>query len=565
MALTDTVALGSSMAEAVDEAARAMTEVELREALAITELDLEFVKENLADLALSIDDRGWAPLDALGGRHQLTRGALDSASMRDRTLVIANPLIRRGVNLRIAYVWGQGVTIGAKATGEDGDEQDVNAVVQAWLDDPDVRKVLTSSAARERNERAVATDGNLFVALFTDTRRTGSVSPRVVPFVQVQEVVNNPEDATDVWYYRRDIPNGTGDTTTVYHPDVNHRPLVRPQRLTRKATVRGQDVPGSGPALGLNLEKDGDVMWDAPVIHLKVNDLPEWDFGVGDVFAAAPWAKAYKEFLEDWAKLVKALSRFAWRRSGGKSKAAAAAASARVRQRPTTDATDPRVQAALGENPRPVGQFYNDLDGVLEAIPKTGATIDSESGRPLAAMVSAGLDVPVTMLLTDPGVSGNRATAETLDTPTENMANGRRAVWGDWYRVLLDYVIDQAVKAPQGPLSGSVTRDAWGREVVTLDGDTSRSLVIDWPDLTDTPVDVLLKAIASADAMEVLPPLLVVRLALTAFNVRDADEWLKQVTDPETGDFLPPMDAVDAARNRRAKAGAGDPEPPPAE
>jgi hypothetical protein len=31
------------------------------------------------------------------------------------------------------------------------------------------------------------------------------------------------------------------------------------------------------------------------------------------VYAALDWARAYKEFLEDWASIAKALSRFAWK------------------------------------------------------------------------------------------------------------------------------------------------------------------------------------------------------------------------------------------------------------
>ena len=85
----------------------------------------------------------------------------------------------------------------------------------------------------------------------------------------------------------------------------------------------------------------------------------------------------------------------------------------------------------------------------LEAIPKTGATIDSGSGKPLAAMVGGGAGVPVTMLLADPGVTGARATAETLDKPTILEMGMRRAAVGQRLKRILSYVIDQAVKAPR--------------------------------------------------------------------------------------------------------------------
>jgi hypothetical protein len=61
----------------------------------------------------------------------------------------------------------------------------------------------------------------------------------------------------------------------------------------------------------------------------------------------------------------------------------------------------------------------------MSMVSKSGAQIDADSHRPLATMVAAALEVPLTMLLGDPGITGARATAETLDEPTELMARLR--------------------------------------------------------------------------------------------------------------------------------------------
>src|SRR5690606_14422211 len=179
------------------------------------------------------------------------------------------------------------------------------------------------------------------------------------------------------------------------------------------------------------------VRWDAPVVHVKVNALSGWKFGIGDAYAAIDWARAYKDFLSDWATLVRSLSRFAWRLTARGSKQAAA--KARLAAAPVRDGADPAHAGATA---------IQSPDMMLEAIPKTGATIDSESGRPLAAMVAAALDVPVTMLLGDPGLVGARATAETLNTPTENMAAGRRAVWEEAIVAIVRHVILSRIRAP---------------------------------------------------------------------------------------------------------------------
>lgn len=498
----------------VDETLAGAAEVELTGA----HQTIDFLQESLAELEMMLEDRGWQTLSRFGDL-QFSRRGIQNAAQLCRVMAAANPLIRRGVSLRTAYVWGGGVTIAARAQGGNEGQQDVNAVVQAFLDDRDVKKRLTGSTARETNERTLATDGNLFAALFTQPV-TGRVVPRLIPLEEITEVVKNPQDRSEPWLYRRVSIDATGNTQTTYHPDIDWSPAMK-LLLRRDATQLG--------ALAL---EPGEILWDAPILHLKVNAQAEWDFGIGDAFTAIAWARAYKEFLEDWAKLVKALSRFAWRATSTRKGAAQKVAQAiDARQQPATFGTG---------DPRGVGETISTVGTTLEAIPKTGATIDSGSGRPLAAMVAAGMDVPVTMLLADPGVTGARATAETLDTPTELMASLRRGAWTEFYTRMLDYVIDSAVRAPQGALAGSVTRDEWGRQVVTLDGDTKRTLDIDWPDLSDTPIDILMKAIDLADGIDKLPPLLIVRLILAAFNVSDADEWLAKVTDPTTGEFMDP-------------------------
>lgn len=520
--------------------------VDVSEALDLTQqleaahANLELMKESLADVELALDDRGWRILGMQADR-QFTREGLRTAAKLARTMAVVNPLIRRALSLRQAYVWGGGVQISARATGptdDNDDMQDVNAVVQAWLDDKAVRKTLTSASARETNERTLGTDGMFALALFTRPL-TGAVRPVVVPTDEITERITNPEDASETWYWKRVWtttsvgPDGvkSTETRTTYYPDVDYRPRG----------VRLQRIDGSS------------VMWDAPIAMLQVNGLDGWDFGIGDAFAALPWARAYKELLEDWARLVKSLSRFAWRTTANsKKKAEVNAAGARA-----------AVAAASGEG-NAVGGVANLGPGQsLEAIPKSGAVIDADSGKPLAGMVAAGMDVPVTMLLADPGITGARATAETLDRPTELMAGQRRDVWADFHRQVLDYVIDWAVKAPRGPLAGTVTRDDWDREVVTLAGDTPRTIEIVWPDLTETSVEVLMKALADADGTGLLPDVVLVRLMLQALGVRDVDEIIEKYTD-ENGEWLrPDVTAGDeAVRRHRRGEDPADPLPP---
>jgi hypothetical protein len=480
---------------------------------------LDRAVESLAALELSREDRGWSKLTT-GAVHEFSREGFRRNAEIGRVLAIGNPMTKRALALRHAYVWGQGVGTTARGDGTEG-QQDVNDLVQSYLDDDRNRAAFTGAQASEQLEKALGTDGNVFLANFTDPL-TGEVQTRTLPFDEVEDIILNPDDRTDPWFYKRvyarqvlNLTTGKLDTTatTSYYPSIYFRPAMKPR------TINGDPI-----------------LWDAPVYHVKANALDGWKYGVGDVYASAAWVRAYKEFLEDWTVLMKSLSRIAWQLVTEKKTGAQAARTA--------------VMAGQGE----AGQVAVSAGAKLEAVPKTGATIDSDSGRPLAAMAAAGFGLPVTMLLADPGVTGARATAQTLDLPTRLELGGRRELWTECRRAILGYAIDASVIAPMGPLKGTVQRKG-DRLVSTLAKNTDRTLEIVWPELDETPIDLLVKAITDADGTGKMPPLVTIQLLLRALNVRDVDEILEKLTDPKTGEWLNPDDTAGAQAARDFRDG----------
>lgn len=455
---------------------------------------VETLSESMAQLALAREDVGWDRI-LQDGQRELGPEARRRNAELCRVFAIANPLIKRGLELRAAYVFGQGV--GTTATGET-----VNELVQAWLDDPEVREVFAGSQAQARNELALGTDGNVFFALFTNPL-TGRVKPRVLPFEEIQEQITDPEDSLSVRYYkrvwnRRDASGNEHEVTT-YHPRYDYRPLIRAKRYG-----------------------DHDIIWDAPIYHVKVNALTGWQYGIGDAYSALPWARGYKEFLEAWAIMMNALSKIVWQRVGKGGKRTAAQG---------------RRELEKVAGMMPGGSVNATDDTKLEAIPKTGATIDSNSAKPLAAMVATALGIPVTMLLADPGQTGARAVAETLDKPTELTMLSRQDVWRETRRQILGYIIDQAIIAPRGPLRGTTVRDG-DRLLTQLPNEDDRTLTITFPDISKIDPKTMMEALEKADGH--VPPLLLAELIMRALGVRDVDEWLADLTDAE-GNFLDPL------------------------
>lgn len=489
------------------------------------------VEESAADIELAREDIGWKRMGAWSSQ-QFSRDGLNQSAALCRIMATANPLIKRGLALRHAYVWGKGIEIEAR----DKNAPDLMDVVQAHIDTNDA--VLFGSQAQEELENVFGTDGNIVLAHFTKPR-SGKVKVRSFPFAEITEKISNPDDRDEPWYYKRQwtsVTVGAGGARSskavvAYYPDINYWPRARPKAI------------------------DGiEVVWDAPILFASVNRRDGDDFGVGDAFAAIDFARGYTSFLNDWAKLMKALAKYAWKVTGGSNKAAGTASS-EIRKNTAAQATNGVRRAPS------VGDTAVMSDANLEAIPKTGATLDSESGRPLAAMVAAALGVPVTMLLADPGQTGARAVAETLDRPTVLQFKGRQRLWQSILTKSIDYAINQAVKAPSGPLTGTITRDEWDSETVELTGDIDRTIEVTFPELDDIDPKALLEAIAIADGLDKVPDLVIVRAALMALpGVEDIDEILDELTDDE-GNFIAPSTAagdraVDAFRNGEDPADA---------
>lgn len=498
---------------------RVPSRTELSEQLRAEQEQNLVLMESMADLESALEDKGWRKLSH-SVQDEFTPAGRRAIAAMCRYMAVSNPLIKRALLVRIGYIWGQGVTVTAVAGSGKDAGQDVDAVVQDfWTANT---ATLTGSQAQEELERALGTDGGVYLAAFTDPL-TGVVRVRSTPTDEIVDIVSNPEDRDEPWFYVREYVQRTLERGT----------------LAGATRTRSQTVKVAHPALGyrpsqrIKTLNGAEVRWDAPILHVPVNRLDGWQFGIPDVYAAIAWARMYRDFLVDWAQLTKSLAKFAWRLSGG-SKGRTQQAVARV-QAHAAQARD----AAPGQEPGAGALAGFGANVSLEAIPKSGATIDAESGKPLAGMVAAGVGLPVTMLLADPGITGARATAETLDLPTVLEMTMRRMLWQDKLTELLDYVIDQAVIAPRGQLRGGVRIDAWGRRQVLLAGDVDRGVEWEWPKLIDVDPVEFIKALVEADGTGKLPPLTTVRLLLTALGVKNIDDAIDQVTD-EHGNWVDP-------------------------
>lgn len=395
----------------------------LQEEIARYDATLGLYQERLADLELAAEDVGWAQIGGQGD-YEFDRATLDKIIRRARLMWLSHPLIRRSVVVQTYYVFGQGVTIAAR------DDQ-ANEVLQGFWMDRRNRAAVTGHQARAQLENTLQVDGNVVLALPTDPS-TGRVHVRTVVIDEIRDVICNPDDRMEPWFYRREWDQRAVDPRAGIHT-TQRRVALYPDWAYRP----DGGVPDTYAGLPVRV--------DTPLMHTKVGGLGTMRFGLPDFYAAMDWARGYKEFLEDVASVWRSLSRFAWQLKSKKPKAAKAKLG--------TSRT-----ASTGEsNPAPIaGSVFipGDDDTTLTPIPKTGATLAANDGRQLRLMVAAATDIPDTMLANDPNM-GNLATARTLDRPTELAMRDRQTLWADVYRDLAEYVLGQAMSRPNGPLRNS--------------------------------------------------------------------------------------------------------------
>lgn len=508
------------------------------------EWNLELLQERLAELEMALFNDGWARLGQQLD-HEFSREGLAQIAYLARLMFLKNPLVQRGIHVQAYYVFGQGVTISHE-------DEAANEIVQAFLGDASNREELTSNGAMLDKERLLQIEGNLFFCLFDDLA-TGRVRVRSIPADEVQEIVTNPEDAREVWYYKRmwtqqglDLATGatTTSTETAWYPDLRYRPAARP------ANIGGHQV-----------------RWDAPVKHVRVGGLGDMRFGVSEVYAQIDWAKAYKEFLEDWATLTRAYSRFAHKLTVPGGARGVAAAKSKLG---TTYASS---SGEAESNPPPVvGSTFIAGQGVdLQPMRIGGANVSAEDGRRLLLMVAAGAGLPETFY-GDTSV-GTLATARALDRPTELRMLTRQTLWADVLQDLLSHVLETAIRA--GRLSGRVVAEPDGTPRLELAGDAEARCTITFPPILEHDVRETVGAIVSAATLDgkaaagTMDRETLIRLLLAALGVKDVERVLgaleeePEVEEPE-GDGSEGVDGSDE-QGQADERGQADEEPQPRE
>ena len=421
----------------------------------ITELELE--------LELAVEDAGWLRL--LGEtEREFSREALRKIAHESRLYWMKNPLIRRSVLTITNYCFGLGVTI-------HGDHPVVDVVIQKFLADPKNKAEVSTILKMQEKDRDLQIAGNLFFVFFTND--DGDTRIRTIPFDEIEEILTNPEDRKEPWFYQQRKP--TMSKSELY-PDWRYNPQPQPAQY-----------------------KGLEIHWDRPLYHVKVNCLSDQRFGLSELYSAQVWASAYNKFLTDWATITRALAKFAWKFTGPGKKSITSAKTK----------LDSKVSMG-GYEPSPsVGSAWLQGPASDFAPMKTaGTTTSAEDGRWLKLMVCAATGI-FDHFMGDPS-TGNLATAKTMNRPMELQFKNRQRLWQEIWENICSFVAEAKARVGEDDLSGREEKDAWGDLAFIYDNDVDNDdeelrelpinthVTVEFPDLLEHDVKARVEAIVAA-------------------------------------------------------------------
>ena len=326
--------------------------------------EVRTIQEDMLRISDAFDNVGWATLDQAEVA-EIPLETVKKVSKIARELVLLNPNVKSGVSARIGYVWGKGVTF-------DGVDKIDEKLVKN-------RSKVFSPQALEEFERALSTDGNVFLAV--PVKEEDNIIR--IKFAEIEGSVSNPVDSEEIWLYKREysIDAVNGQTGVVEKKTVIKYYMSLP--YYQKLQAEGKNPPKRFAKFG--------VEQNYVIQHTTVNRQVGWRWGVPDVMPVIFWAKAYKEYLEDNSTLVSAYSRLAFQVKGQTVNGLQSAA-ATVMRPATRD-------SMTGESRNVGGTAILGAGNELSPVAATGSSVDFSKGAAMAAMIAAGLEVPLNAII----------------------------------------------------------------------------------------------------------------------------------------------------------------------
>lgn len=376
---------------------------------------------SMGDLELALNNVEWRREVNLSWL-EFSRWGIQQIILISRLYYIKNPIVRRLINVDAYYVFGRGVEISST-------DESTNEAIKEYLE---ANCSELGQTALSEHQKRTNYDGNLFFIFFPDTQNTGNAPVRTIDATEIQDIITNPDDTNEEWYFRRtytlrdfDPANGSTKTTTkeTWYPAIGYDPPVKLE------TIHGHEVH-----------------WATPILHRRYGTVGKWLFGCPRIYPALDWAKASRRYLEACATLAQSLAQYSVTitTKGGQQ------ALAGIKQQLETT-VGPNT-AIWDQNPTAVNAsvFASGPGTKLEAFHSRGQGLDPSEVKQFVAMCAICMDVPPTFL--GDLETANLATATTLDRPTELAFMHKQEEWRELLVKIMLFALNVQLRAPGGKL-----------------------------------------------------------------------------------------------------------------
>ena len=352
------------------------------------EVKIGQLEESMRDLSLWLEDRNWIPVDGWEEEKGFSLDTIKTESDRIRALSIVNPLIKKAINMRAGYVWGNGVSF--KGAG-----------IDRILKNPRNQSIMFDPAVAWKLESQLSTDGNIWA--ITSTRGEEII---MLPIHQLAGWVVDENDPTRVLYWLRrysvqvkNFSNGVEETKFIE--------VFYPASDNTNTTAKQID--------GIAIDRTRSV------VHIAANRQEGWVLGIPDIMAAMFWSQAHKELFEAGVSYVKAQGKFA-SKVIAKTGTGANAAAARIADMPRKDPATGEVLDAGG-----TAVLGGGLD--LQLMGKMSGGVDFDKFNPVAGLIAAALGVPLAALI---GEAPSEEVA--LEATTVEEMKMRQRLWSQFFK-----------------------------------------------------------------------------------------------------------------------------------
>ena len=383
-----------------------------------------------------LDQTAW---EIIGGYAADTSAERERAVNESKRLYKYNPLAQWAIWLWTSWGMGDSVSITVP------DNPKADEAVQEFFDAERNESVLANDRIKELS-RWLLVKGNRFLVFFTSTL-DGTSTVRVVDQDQMTPI-KNPDDAKEIWFWKRTWTPQGGASRTVYYPGwhtyFSDALNERWEKLQEKSTVPGtaQKSWGTDEQLG---DGDDSPRTDAYILFIPHNIKDEGTcFGWPILTNPRAWMQAHQHLMESRLTLAEAASMFVRRKkvTGGSRavKSVVNTVASNLTQSQWTDTNPPGVAGGV--------EVENAMVDTEDLPLRTGAGDTAEDNRTFSwmALLGAGL------FPTSAGLDTSRwATALEMDKAQSMLFEEYKSFWAAQFRriatiVLLAYEKHTSVK-----------------------------------------------------------------------------------------------------------------------